>query len=101
MSMTNKCLVLNCRHTTLRVRRHQVGCVIFDSEGLLIEGNEPVWEIMERMARGFTYSELVLYFSTSFGLPPAMIHKDLNELFGNFQKYGWFTDIETNPLEHQ
>ncbi len=92
--MSDRCVVLHHGPTTVRVRREPFGCVMFDPQGMFVEGNQTVWEVAECIASGFAYDELVIHFAESYCLPPAMIDKDLKELFQDFRKYGWLTSFD-------
>ena len=97
--MSDRCVVLHHGPTAVRVRREPFGCVMFDSPGVFVEGNETVWEVVECIAGGFTYDELVLRFAESYCLPLAMIDRDLRELFQDFRRYGWLTNFDIERRE--
>lgn len=99
--MSNECVILRHGPTAVRVRREPFGCVMFDSHGTFVEGNETVWEMIECIARGFTYDEVVLHFAESYRLPCEMIDRDFRELFRNFRKFGWFEDFDITYQEER
>ncbi len=74
------------------MRQESFGCLLFDSNGLFLEGNSTVWEVAECIAGGYSYDELVNHFVEYYSLPPERINSDLQELFLEFQQFGWFTD---------
>ncbi|MCP4718444.1 MAG: hypothetical protein GY860_03215 [Desulfobacteraceae bacterium] len=90
--MSEKCVVLRHGPTTIRVRQESFGCLLFDSNGLFLEGNDTVWEVAERIAAGYSYDELVNHFVEYYSLPLKMIDSDLFELFRKLHQYGWLTD---------
>lgn len=92
--MDDKCLILHYGPTPLRVRKERFGCIMFDTNGVFVEGNQTAWEVLECIDRGFNYKELVYYLSESYCMPLEMINKDLNNLFLDFIKYGWLTNFE-------
>jgi hypothetical protein len=93
--MSERLIVLRQNNRTLRVRKEDFGCVIFDSDNIYVEGNETVYEILRQISMGKQYDEIVTYICSEYGMHREMVESDIREFFSDANMLGWFTDYKT------
>lgn len=97
--MAGNILVWREGKRTLRVRKEDFGCIIFDSANIYIEGNNTVFEIVELITEGKSYKEIIRGLCSRYSMPEEMIAGDLDEFLDKAHKLGWFTGISANESE--
>jgi hypothetical protein len=75
--------------TFLRARKEKVGCLIFDSQGKMLEGNDSVWEIIFLFEQGYSMEEIVVQLSNRYHLPTAVIEKSMQDFQEEMLAQGW------------
>lgn len=92
--MNETCFLIKLQDMTLRVRKEDFGCIVFDSNDVYAEGNKTVFEVLKLMRHGLAENEIVSEIAGNYGLPAALIAKDIEELFSKFKSLGWDMERE-------
>lgn len=89
MAGDKRVFTIGCGDDLIRVRRDGKGCLLFDSKGVLLEGNHTVWEIMTILSDGYTIEDATKELSERYGLPFASLQADIKDFFAMMARYGW------------
>lgn len=76
-------------NVTLRVRKEDFGCIVFDSNDIYVEGNKTVYEVLKFLQQNLPQHEVATQLANKYRLPAAFIKKDIQELFLKFKSLGW------------
>jgi len=87
--MDRKAVIVEWGRVFLRVRKQDDGCIIFDANGTLLEGNNTVWQIMELLANGFMLEGVAAELAGRYQLPVTTLMDDIRELADKLAEHGW------------
>jgi len=87
--MKNEVFFLERKKKVLRIKSDDNGCLIFDADGNMSEGNKMAFKILKHMAKGKNHNQISEDISVEYNIPSTMVLKDINDLDSMMKELGW------------